>query len=398
MPLVCTASTARTIPPSTSPSRCCATSRSACSTRSSPVRRRRTPSTSGWPARYSTIASTSRSSGLHPWPAWAATRAAPRRVQAVAILAHSPRRDAHQRRLLLPPGRGRSEDVDSWQLHFLVAARSDPSYQVSLAEYWPLSQKARAEAPGRSAPASNGSSCWRLAPPPGSIPPSGTASPRPPDRPHTDVGPGVRLPPGARLGPRRRRHTIAVGLVDAPGSAPGQDPPQDHGQPEERLRRRQRNHMSMDSLISYQYQLSIGGEVVDEREWQQLVEARTPLVQFRGQWMQLDREKMQQMLQFWQSPAARGARAGAARRPQDGRRDGRRPRVGPRRGRRSDARSAPGQERLRPVQDPASLQGTLRDYQRRGVAWLQYLENSASTPASRTTWASARPSRSSPGC
>ena len=33
----------------------------------------------------------------------------------------------------------------------------------------------------------------------------------------------------------------------------------------------------------------------------ELVAAKTPLVRFRGQWMELDREKMQQMLDFWQT-------------------------------------------------------------------------------------------------
>ena len=33
-----------------------------------------------------------------------------------------------------------------------------------------------------------------------------------------------------------------------------------------------------------------------------------------------------------------------------------------------------------PIEDPASLQGTLRDYQRRGVAWLQYLESLGLNP------------------
>src|SRR6185369_7263570 len=33
-----------------------------------------------------------------------------------------------------------------------------------------------------------------------------------------------------------------------------------------------------------------------------------------------------------------------------------------------------------PVEDPLSLQATLRDYQRRGVSWLQYLESLGLNP------------------
>ncbi|HEY6411262.1 MAG TPA: SNF2 helicase-associated domain-containing protein, partial [Ktedonobacteraceae bacterium] len=39
-----------------------------------------------------------------------------------------------------------ASDIDNWQLHFLVAARHDPSFKLSLDEYWRLKPKARAEA------------------------------------------------------------------------------------------------------------------------------------------------------------------------------------------------------------------------------------------------------------
>jgi len=47
--------------------------------------------------------------------------------------------------------------------------------------------------------------------------------------------------------------------------------------------------VSLDSLVQYQYELAIGGQPVTEQEWQQLVNAKTPLVQFRGEWMELTR-------------------------------------------------------------------------------------------------------------
>src|SRR5207249_12326842 len=39
-----------------------------------------------------------------------------------------------------------STDIDNWRLHFLVAARHDPSLKLSLDEYWRLNPKARTEA------------------------------------------------------------------------------------------------------------------------------------------------------------------------------------------------------------------------------------------------------------
>jgi SNF2 family DNA or RNA helicase len=138
--------------------------------------------------------------------------------------------------------------------------------------------------------------------------------------------------------------------------------------------------LNLDALISYQYQLSIAGQVVSEQEWRQLVNAKTPLVQFRGQWMELDRDRMQQLLQFWQTqgqtspemPLLDLLRTGAEAADDlewdhdqavQGMLD------------RLNDKSA-----FAPIADPPALQGTLRDYQKRGVAWLQYLEQLGLSP------------------
>jgi SNF2 family DNA or RNA helicase len=65
-----------------------------------------------------------------------------------------------------------------------------------------------------------------------------------------------------------------------------------------------KSYFSFDTLVQYQYELAIGGEKVTEQEWNQLVNAKTPLVKFRGQWMELDQDKMQQMLEFWKTQQA----------------------------------------------------------------------------------------------
>ena len=55
--------------------------------------------------------------------------------------------------------------------------------------------------------------------------------------------------------------------------------------------------------MQYQYDLGDRRSSSDPQEWEQLVNAKAPLVHFRGQWMELDRDKMQQLLEFWQSHA-----------------------------------------------------------------------------------------------
>ena len=59
-------------------------------------------------------------------------------------------------------------------------------------------------------------------------------------------------------------------------------------------------YFSMETLTDYHYELAIGDEILSPEEWQQLVDAKGPLIHFRGQWMELDRDNMQDMLAFIQ--------------------------------------------------------------------------------------------------
>jgi SNF2 family DNA or RNA helicase len=268
-------------------------------------------------------------------------------------------------------------DPDDWHVQFLVAARNDPSRRLSLDEYWALAPKDRARAAkpfgddferqvliGLGSAARIYPTIWE-----------GLATDQPTGVPLTldgafsflkesawvleDAGFTVMVPAWwTPQGRRRARVRLRTSARSSNGSTATPAA----------------SRLSMESLISYQYQLSIGGQPVTEQEWRQLVNAKTPLVQFRGQWMELDREKMQEMLAFWQKQQREEpeldlidvlrleAEAGddlewehddvveeMLARLQD--------------------KSA-----LQPIENPAALQGTLRDYQRRGVAWMQYLE------------------------
>jgi hypothetical protein len=133
-------------------------------------------------------------------------------------------------------------------------------------------------------------------------------------------------------------------------------------------------YFSLDALIRYRYELAIGGEPVSPQEWQQLVEAKTPLVRFRGQWLELDRDKMQRLLAFWQQHGHDDAeitlgelmkKAAQGEDEVDVSRD-------PALAAMLEALHNPSQ--LEPVDDPPGLHGELRGYQKRGVAWLGFLE------------------------
>jgi len=134
---------------------------------------------------------------------------------------------------------------------------------------------------------------------------------------------------------------------------------------------------SADSLVEYQYELAIGGERVSEQEWQALVNSKTPLVQFRGQWMELDKDKMQEMLEFWKKHRQENpdlslidfmklTAEGEASEQLEVERD---------RALSDMLEKLNDKSRLELIADPAKFQGKLRDYQKRGVSWLSYLES-----------------------
>jgi len=137
-----------------------------------------------------------------------------------------------------------------------------------------------------------------------------------------------------------------------------------------------KKYLSLENLVEYEYELAIGEELVSEKEWNQLVNAKTPLVRFRGQWMELDQDKMQQMLAFWKEQQQENPElslldflkltAGGedALEIQVDRQDAL-----------SDMLAKLGDKsQLQPVENPKQFQGNLREYQKRGVSWLQYLE------------------------
>jgi SNF2 family DNA or RNA helicase len=137
-----------------------------------------------------------------------------------------------------------------------------------------------------------------------------------------------------------------------------------------------KSYFSFETLVEYQYELSIAGEVVSEKEWKQLVNAKAPLVQFRGQWMELDRDKMQQMLEFWQKQQKENPELSllqlmklAAAEEEDLEIEFERNQA------LSDMLTKLNDKsQMELTSEPNQFQGRLRDYQKRGLSWLAYLE------------------------
>ncbi len=136
-------------------------------------------------------------------------------------------------------------------------------------------------------------------------------------------------------------------------------------------------YFSQNSLVAYQYELAIGDETVNQQEWQQLVEAKAPLVQFRGQWMVLDQGKMKQMLEFWKKQQASQPELTLTELMKLSATDDDDVElvVDHDRALMEILRRLNDKTQFAEIADPEQFQGTLRPYQRRGLGWLIYLEN-----------------------
>jgi SNF2 family DNA or RNA helicase len=135
-----------------------------------------------------------------------------------------------------------------------------------------------------------------------------------------------------------------------------------------------KGYFQLDKIIQYQYELAIADQPITPEEWQQLVNAKTPLVKFRGQWMELDQAKMQQMLEFWQKNQGETQELTLMELIQKASQMGEEMDIEPDETLAEMIAKLNDPSCLEIMDDPEQLQGTLREYQKRGVSWIQYLE------------------------
>ncbi|WP_425571452.1 DEAD/DEAH box helicase [Phytohabitans rumicis] len=137
-----------------------------------------------------------------------------------------------------------------------------------------------------------------------------------------------------------------------------------------------RSAVGMESLVDYRWDLALGDEPLTEHELRTLAKLKTPLVRLRGQWVELDSKHLAAGLKLLKSggemsvgellhlglsmeddPDALPIQAVTAD------------------GALGDLLTGQAERHLAPVEPPAGFVGTLRPYQKRGLAWLSFLES-----------------------
>ncbi|MEU6074783.1 DEAD/DEAH box helicase [Micromonospora sp. NPDC047074] len=134
--------------------------------------------------------------------------------------------------------------------------------------------------------------------------------------------------------------------------------------------------VGLDALVDYRWEVALGDQPLTAEELAALAARKTPLVRLRGQWVELDPRRLAAGLRLLRSSGeltvADLLRLGLA--------DAEQPDALPvlevgADGALGDLLAGAVERRLTPLDPPTTFQGTLRPYQRRGLAWLAFLQS-----------------------
>ncbi|HKM39009.1 MAG TPA: SNF2 helicase-associated domain-containing protein, partial [bacterium] len=134
---------------------------------------------------------------------------------------------------------------------------------------------------------------------------------------------------------------------------------------------------NLDDVVSFEWQVAVGDEVLTEKELATLAELKSPLLRLRGQWVQVDVNGIQAALRFWHKKASEPLTArdlirlslGAADQPDHLPLDC----VTGSSWLKDVLRRLQGLKLSPDLPQPLLLKGELRPYQRRGYSWLKFL-------------------------
>ncbi|MER5701742.1 SNF2-related protein [Micromonospora sp. NPDC002296] len=132
----------------------------------------------------------------------------------------------------------------------------------------------------------------------------------------------------------------------------------------------------LDALVDYRWEVALGDEPLTAEELAALAELKTPLVRLRGRWVELDPGRLAAGLRMLRSAGeltvADLLRLGLADADSD---DALPVLEVTADGALGELLSGQAERRLTPLDPPPTFTGTLRPYQRRGLAWLAFLQS-----------------------
>jgi SNF2 family DNA or RNA helicase len=137
--------------------------------------------------------------------------------------------------------------------------------------------------------------------------------------------------------------------------------------------------LGLETLVDYRWELALGEEPLTAEELAELARLKVPLVRLRGQWVELDPERLARGLAFLEQHGAGAMPASEALRTGLGLEGEPVPALPLTAVEASDwlgaLLSGEAERRLEPMSTPAGFRGRLRPYQERGLAWLSFLDS-----------------------
>ncbi|VVB94288.1 RNA polymerase-associated protein RapA [uncultured archaeon] len=134
---------------------------------------------------------------------------------------------------------------------------------------------------------------------------------------------------------------------------------------------------TFDSIISYNWQLALGGEAISEEEFERLSSLKEPLVRIRGQWVELKKDEIDAAIKFFRSKNSGEMKLSEAMKLSigQGKSETGLSIVG------FEAKGSlsslfeqlSGRKGIKQIQQPDSFVGGLRPYQVKGFSWLAFL-------------------------
>lgn len=143
---------------------------------------------------------------------------------------------------------------------------------------------------------------------------------------------------------------------------------------------RKQQRLGLQSLLNFEWELSIGGQNVSQKEFEQLIAQQTPLVEVNGQWVELRPQDVKAAQSFFTSRQTKNKlsvedvlRISSG----DGQLIDKLPVVAfEASGKLNELITTltTGNQSLEEMAEPDGFEGQLRPYQARGVSWLSFLE------------------------